>query len=118
MKGKQHKLLNKVYNYFKKCYCFLCVIQCLALIRYKIALKIMTSKKYCMIMQDIIVIKIISLFLYLLDLQDEFRAMPKDTDVAIGDETVLNCSPPKGHPPPVVRWKKDGEYLDLTSSNR
>ena len=44
--------------------------------------------------------------------------MPKDTDVAIGDETMLKCSPPKGHPPPVVRWKKDGEYLDLTSSNR
>ena len=44
--------------------------------------------------------------------------MPKDTDVAIGDEAVLKCSPPKGHPTPVVRWKKDGEYLDLTSSNR
>ena len=44
--------------------------------------------------------------------------MPKDTDVAIGDESMLKCSPPKGHPPPVVRWKKDGEYLDLTSSNR
>ena len=53
-----------------------------------------------------------------LDLRDDFRAMPKDTDVAIGDETTLKCSPPKGHPPPVVRWKKDGEYLDLTSSNR
>ena len=61
------------------------------------------------------------LFLYCLlisDLRDDFRAMPKDTDVSIGDETVLKCSPPKGHPPPVVRWKKDGEYLDLTSSNR
>ena len=44
--------------------------------------------------------------------------MPKDTDVAVGDETSLKCSPPKGHPPPVVRWKKDGEYLDLSSSNR
>ena len=52
------------------------------------------------------------------DLRDDFRTMPKDTDVAIGDETTLKCSPPKGHPPPVVRWKKDGEYLDLTSSSR
>ena len=51
-------------------------------------------------------------------MRDDFRTMPKDTDVAIGDETMLKCSPPKGHPPPVVRWKKDGEYLDLTSSNR
>ena len=52
------------------------------------------------------------------DLRDDFRTMPKDTDVAIGDEAILKCSPPKGHPTPVVRWKKDGEYLDLTSSNR
>ena len=58
------------------------------------------------------------LFIFVLDLRDEFRSMPKDTDVAIGDETSLKCSPPKGHPPPVVRWKKDGEYLDLSSSNR
>ena len=55
---------------------------------------------------------------YFSDLRDDFRTMPKDTDVAIGDETTLKCSPPKGHPPPVVRWKKDGEYLDLTSSSR
>ena len=56
--------------------------------------------------------------LLFLDLRDDFRTMPKDTDVAIGDETTLKCSPPKGHPPPAVRWKKDGEYLDLTSSSR
>ena len=55
---------------------------------------------------------------YFSDLRDDFRTMPKDTDVAIGDETTLKCSPPKGHPPPVIRWKKDGEYLDLTSSSR
>ena len=56
--------------------------------------------------------------IFVSDLRDDFRAMPKDTDVAIGDETILKCSPPKGHPQPVVRWKKDGEYLDLTSSSR
>ena len=52
------------------------------------------------------------------DLRDDFRTVPKDTDVALGDEAILKCSPPRGHPTPVVRWKKDGEVLDLTSGNR
>lgn len=52
------------------------------------------------------------------DMRDDFRILPKDTDVSVGEDTVLKCSPPKGHPTPVVRWKKDGTYLDLTSSNR
>ena len=52
------------------------------------------------------------------DLRDDFRLVPKDTDVALGDEAILKCSPPKGHPIPVLRWKKDGEVLDLTSGNR
>ena len=61
---------------------------------------------------------LIFVLIHFSDLRDDFRTMPKDTDVAIGDEAILKCSPPKGHPTPVVRWKKDGEYLDLTSSNR
>jgi hypothetical protein len=57
-------------------------------------------------------------FLFISDLRDEFRILPKDTDVSLGEDTILKCSPPKGHPSPVVKWKKDGEYLDLTSSKR
>lgn len=52
------------------------------------------------------------------DMRDEFRLLPKDTDVSVGEDTILKCAPPKGHPMPEVRWKKDGDYLDLTSSNR
>ena len=52
------------------------------------------------------------------DMRDDFRILPKDTDVSVGQDTILKCSPPKGHPSPEVRWKKDGDFLDLTSSNR
>jgi hypothetical protein len=31
---------------------------------------------------------------------------------------ILGCSPPEGHPAPVVRWIKDGQFLDLTSANK
>ena len=51
-------------------------------------------------------------------MRDDFRILPKDTDVSVGQDTILKCSPPKGHPSPEVRWKKDGDFLDLTSSNR
>ena len=51
-------------------------------------------------------------------MRDDFRVLPKDTDVSVGEDTILKCAAPKGYPQPVVRWKKDGEYLDLTSSNR
>ena len=55
---------------------------------------------------------------FITDMRDDFRILPKDTDVSVGEDTILKCSPPKGYPTPVVRWKKDGQYLDLSSSNR
>lgn len=52
------------------------------------------------------------------DMREDFRAVPSDTDAILNEDVVLECNPPKGHPEPVVKWKKDGDNLDLTSSNR
>lgn len=51
-------------------------------------------------------------------LNDEFRIVPTSTDVVKGEDVMLECSPPRGNPTPVVKWKKDGAYLDLTSAKR
>ena len=56
--------------------------------------------------------------LFILDMREEFRATPKDTDAILESDVVLECSPPRGHPKPVVKWKKDGDNLDLTSAKR
>ncbi|KAM9299176.1 roundabout homolog 4 [Gastrophryne carolinensis] len=50
-------------------------------------------------------------------LKDEFRQEPSDRMVASGKPLVLECSPPKGHPEPVVTWKKDGNIVDRNSSH-
>ena len=51
-------------------------------------------------------------------MREDFRAVPVDTDAILNEDVVLECNPPKGHPEPVVKWKKDGDNLDLTSSKR
>uniref|UniRef100_A0A0K2V5X8 Roundabout homolog 2like [Nasonia vitripennis] n=1 Tax=Lepeophtheirus salmonis TaxID=72036 RepID=A0A0K2V5X8_LEPSM len=51
-------------------------------------------------------------------MKDEFKALPRDTEATLGRDIVLECSPPAGHPEPVVKWKRDGDHLDLTSSKR
>ena len=43
---------------------------------------------------------------------------PVTTSASIGDNVILFCAPPNGHPTPVVRWIKDGEFLDLSSANK
>ena len=43
---------------------------------------------------------------------------PVTTTASIGDNVILGCSPPDGHPTPVVRWIKDGEFLDLSSAKK
>ena len=48
----------------------------------------------------------------------EFRIAPVDTDVKKGSKLVLECSAPKGHPEPVIKWKKDGENIAVTSNSR
>jgi len=51
-------------------------------------------------------------------IQNEFSMSPVTTSASIGDNVILGCSPPDGHPTPVVRWIKDGEFLDLSSANK
>ncbi|XP_075046494.1 roundabout homolog 4 isoform X2 [Mixophyes fleayi] len=50
-------------------------------------------------------------------LKEEFRHEPSDKVAATGKQLVIECSPPKGHPEPVVTWKKDGVALDRNSSH-
>ncbi|XP_047450926.1 roundabout homolog 2 isoform X1 [Mugil cephalus] len=40
-------------------------------------------------------------------LRDDFRQAPSDVVVAAGEPAVLECVPPRGHPEPVVSWKRN-----------
>lgn len=51
-------------------------------------------------------------------LRDEFRAEPQNTRVAAGETALLECGPPRGHPEPVLQWKKNGHTIDLESNKR
>ncbi|XP_040287055.1 roundabout homolog 4 isoform X1 [Bufo bufo] len=44
-------------------------------------------------------------------LKDEFRQEPLDKVVIAGRPLVIDCSPPKGYPEPVVTWRKNGALL-------
>ncbi|XP_043937129.1 roundabout homolog 4 isoform X2 [Protopterus annectens] len=46
--------------------------------------------------------------LYIEALKDEFRLEPNDVIVTVGEQVMMECLPPNGHPDPVVTWKKDG----------
>ena len=48
----------------------------------------------------------------------DFSLSPVQSSSSVGDNVGLGCSPPEGHPTPVVRWTKDGEFLDLSSENK
>jgi hypothetical protein len=45
-------------------------------------------------------------------LHPEFRTVPLATRGILGEPTTLECEPPRGHPEPQVRWKKNGQPLD------
>lgn len=45
-------------------------------------------------------------------LREDFRLSPKPIQAAMGESAILECVPPKGHPDPTVRWRKDGEYIN------
>ncbi|XP_054706689.1 protein sax-3-like [Uloborus diversus] len=51
-------------------------------------------------------------------LREDFRIVPKFVVAAVGDVATLECAPPKGHPEPAVRWRKDGEVVSISKSGR
>uniref|UniRef100_T1JDC0 Roundabout n=1 Tax=Strigamia maritima TaxID=126957 RepID=T1JDC0_STRMM len=44
-------------------------------------------------------------------LRDDFRLSPKNLHVSVGDTAILECVPPRGHPEPSVKWKKNNDLL-------
>ena len=44
-------------------------------------------------------------------MRDDFREVPQNTEVGIGDTAIMRCKPPKGLPEPRIKWKKDGETI-------
>ena len=48
---------------------------------------------------------------------DDFRALPSpNTQGILGSGLEMTCTPPDGVPEPVVRWKKDGTFIDFTAA--
>ncbi|XP_036894126.1 roundabout homolog 4 isoform X2 [Sturnira hondurensis] len=46
-------------------------------------------------------------------LQEDFQIQPQDTVATVGEQLILKCQPPRGHPEPTVSWWKDGKPLAL-----
>nr|XP_008117297.1 PREDICTED: roundabout homolog 4 isoform X2 [Anolis carolinensis] len=55
--------------------------------------------------------------LYVEALQEEFRLHPSDLTVTTGERFLLECMPPKGHPEPVISWKKNGVPINVESGH-
>uniref|UniRef100_A0A8C0T1H0 Roundabout homolog 4 n=2 Tax=Canis lupus TaxID=9612 RepID=A0A8C0T1H0_CANLF len=46
-------------------------------------------------------------------LREDFQTQPQDTVATVGEQVILECGPPLGHPEPTVSWWKDGKPLAL-----
>ncbi|XP_045107722.1 LOW QUALITY PROTEIN: roundabout homolog 2-like [Portunus trituberculatus] len=51
-------------------------------------------------------------------LRDDFRRTPADSVVAAGESALLECEPPRGHPEPLVRWRRNGQVIKVPESHR
>lgn len=45
-------------------------------------------------------------------LREEFRVMPRNSKVALGETATMTCTPPRGHPEPLVSWLHDGKHVE------
>ena len=43
---------------------------------------------------------------------------PQDAQVAQAETVRLQCIPPRGHPPPDLTWRRNGEPLAVVGSRR
>ncbi|XP_058145315.1 roundabout homolog 4 isoform X2 [Dasypus novemcinctus] len=46
-------------------------------------------------------------------LREDFQIQPRDKVAVVGEQVLLECGPPRGHPEPTVSWWKDGKPLAL-----
>lgn len=51
-------------------------------------------------------------------LRDDFRTRPRTVQELSGNKAVLECSPPRGFPEPVVSWRKDDRELKIQDDPR
>lgn len=50
-------------------------------------------------------------------LKSTFAEEPLDTWVVAGQEVRLPCTPPTGHPPPELEWRKNGDMVESGSGD-
>uniref|UniRef100_A0A8C0ITE3 Ig-like domain-containing protein n=1 Tax=Chelonoidis abingdonii TaxID=106734 RepID=A0A8C0ITE3_CHEAB len=55
--------------------------------------------------------------LYIAALREDFRLQPSDLLVTVGEQVLLECVPPRGHPEPTISWKKDGVSISQKVSS-
>uniref|UniRef100_A0A0N5AAJ1 Down syndrome cell adhesion molecule-like protein Dscam2 n=1 Tax=Syphacia muris TaxID=451379 RepID=A0A0N5AAJ1_9BILA len=51
-------------------------------------------------------------------LLDDFKIRPRGVQAILGQDTVLECSPPHGFPEPIVSWRKNEQEFHIEKDSR